>query len=74
MNDRVHRDAAGEVDADLPRLIETKREELADLRQKLPAHSVRPHQLIEIEDLEDEVAALEARLRAAGGAEADVGA
>ena len=30
--------------------------ELKDREKALPAHSIRPHQLIEIEELEDQVA------------------
>ena len=36
--------------------------ELKDRNDALPAHSVRPHQLIEIEDLEDEIAQVRAEL------------
>ena len=52
---------------------ETKRqellEEIQDLKEKLrdreaalPAHSVRPHQIQEIEELEEKIAALEGKL------------
>jgi len=36
---------------------------LAERTASIPIHSVRPHQLIEIEELEDEIAALERRLK-----------
>jgi hypothetical protein len=35
--------------------------ELAEREAALPAHSVRPHQLIEIEDLEERIADLQRR-------------
>jgi len=35
---------------------------LAERTASIPIHSVRPHQLMEIEELEDEIAALERRL------------
>jgi hypothetical protein len=47
---------------ELTRLVAEKKVLLEELRRALPAHSVRPHQLIEIEDLEDEIADLEAAL------------
>jgi hypothetical protein len=37
--------------------------ELAERQASIPIHSVRPHQLIEIEELEEEIAELEKRLR-----------
>ncbi len=42
------------------------RQELEERRQSLPAHSVRPHQLLAIEELEARVAALERELAALG--------
>ncbi|NOY45986.1 MAG: V-type ATPase 116kDa subunit family protein [Deltaproteobacteria bacterium] len=38
------------------------RAELEDRRRRLPAHSIRPHQLLEIEDLEERIARLEREL------------
>lgn len=35
--------------------------DLADRQAALPAHSIRPHQLIEIEDLEERIADLRRR-------------
>lgn len=52
----------------MERLLQEKRSELRELRQALPAHSVRPHQLIEIEDLEEAIAELEGRLAEEAGA------
>ena len=66
----MNRETVGE----LQRLLEEKRADLVELRRKLPAHSIRPHQLIEIEELEDEIAELKARLTAAAGPEAGGGA
>jgi uncharacterized protein Yka (UPF0111/DUF47 family) len=39
-----------------------KQATLADLEAKLPAHSARPHQIIEIEELEEEIDSLEGQL------------
>ncbi len=39
---------------------------LAEWTASIPVHSIRPHQLIEIEELEDEIAALERRLKSDG--------
>jgi uncharacterized protein YceH (UPF0502 family) len=41
--------------------------QLADLKGRLPAHSVRPAMLMEIEDLEEEIARLRARLKERSG-------
>ncbi len=35
---------------------------LTERKASIPAHSIRPHQLIEIEDLEEEIAEIENRL------------
>jgi hypothetical protein len=43
--------------------LERLRAELAERQASIPIHSVRPHQLIEIEELEEEIAELEKRLR-----------
>ena len=42
--------------------IEKLRELLRDRETALPAHSVRPHQIQAIEDLEDEIASKEKEL------------
>jgi len=39
---------------------------LADMRARMPAHSVRPAALMEIEDVEEEIASLRAQLVEAG--------
>jgi phosphoribosylanthranilate isomerase len=43
--------------------LEERREALKDREAALPAHSVRPHQLMVIEDLEEEIANLESELK-----------
>jgi polyhydroxyalkanoate synthesis regulator phasin len=43
--------------------IERLKQELRELNASLPAHSVRPHQLIRIEELEEEIEALEGELK-----------
>lgn len=43
--------------------IERLREELRELNASLPAHSVRPHQLMRIEEIEEEIEALEGELK-----------
>lgn len=47
---------------DLRRELSEKRAYLADLRASLPKHSIRPHQLIEIEDTEELVESLADRV------------
>jgi chromosome segregation ATPase len=42
--------------------IQKLRERLRDREAALPAHSVRPHQIQEIEELEEKIAALEGKL------------
>ena len=46
------------IDADIARLrqeIERLQEEKADREKALPAHSIRPHQLLAIEELEEQI-------------------
>ena len=50
-----------DLEASLARL----RVRLAERTASLPVHSIRPHQLIEIEELEEEIATLERRLSSA---------
>jgi hypothetical protein len=40
-------------------LIQELKEKLRDREAALPAHSVRPHQILEIEELEEKIAAME---------------
>jgi chromosome segregation ATPase len=42
--------------------IQNLKEKLRDREAALPAHSVRPHQIQEIEELEEKIAALEGKL------------
>jgi hypothetical protein len=39
------------------------KEELRDREKALPAHTIRPHQLLAIEELEEKIRALEEELR-----------
>ncbi len=48
---------------DLAKEIETLKEELMDREKALPAHTIRPHQLLAIEELEDKIRRLEEILR-----------
>jgi hypothetical protein len=47
----------------LMREIEARREELKDREKALPAHTIRPHQLFAIEELEEKIRRLEEELR-----------
>ena len=47
--------------------IEELKEKLADREAALPAHSVRPHQIQVIEELEEEIARLEGKLAEMSG-------
>ena len=42
--------------------IQELKEKLRDREAALPAHSVRPHHILEIEELEEKIAALEDEL------------
>ena len=53
---------AGTQRQELLAKIETLKEKLGDREAALPAHSVRPHQIQEIEKLEEEIAEFEAKL------------
>lgn len=52
---------------ELEKSIKDLKEELREREASLPAHSIRPHQLIVIEDLEEEIAAREKELEFLGG-------
>jgi hypothetical protein len=54
---------ASEEAQELRDRLQRLRAELAERKASIPIHSVRPHQLIEIEELEEEIAELEKRLR-----------
>jgi len=47
----------------LAKEIEALREELMDREKALPAHTIRPHQLLAIEELEGKIRRLEEILR-----------
>ena len=47
----------------LLRKIEDLKEELKDREKALPAHTIRPHQLLAIEELEEKIRRLEGKLR-----------
>lgn len=53
---------AGTQRQELLAKIETLKEKLRDREAALPAHSVRPHQIQVIEELEEEIARLEGKL------------
>ncbi len=55
--------ASSERRRELADLIEARKSELADLRAALPAHSARPHQIIEVEELEEQIELLQDELR-----------
>ena len=48
--------------------IEKTREELDDARKRLPAHTVRPHQLQALEEIEERLADLKKQLGELDGA------
>lgn len=47
-----------ELEAELAKL----KDELAERNASIPAHSIRPHQLIEIEELEERIEEIEEKL------------
>jgi len=51
----------------LQSLLSRLQTELDERRRALPAHSIRPHQLVEIEDLEDEIAEIREHLARVNG-------
>jgi hypothetical protein len=54
----------GEWGENLGREIEALRAELREREKALPAHSIRPHQLQAIEELEEKIRILEQKLKA----------
>jgi chromosome segregation ATPase len=48
---------------DLAKEIQDLKEELKDREKALPAHTIRPHQLLAIEELEERIRILEEKLR-----------
>ncbi len=51
----------------LPEKIARLEQELAEMKRSLPAHSIRPHQILALEELEDELAAAQKDLEQAKG-------
>jgi hypothetical protein len=47
--------------------LQALRDRIADLRSRLPKHSVPARMILELEDLEDELARLESLLEETGG-------
>jgi hypothetical protein len=47
----------------LAKEIEALKEELKDRERALPAHTIRPHQLLAIEELEGKIRRLEEKFR-----------
>ncbi len=59
MNDEERRE-------DLQRELESLREELQGRKLSLPAHSIRPEQLLIIEELEEKIRGLEEKVKSSG--------
>ncbi len=55
--------ASAERRRQLADLIEAGKSQLTELRAALPAHSARPHQIIEVEELEEQVELMQNELR-----------
>ena len=55
----------GETRKTLEDRLQRLRAELEERKSSIPIHSIRPHQLIEIEELEEEIGELEKRLEQA---------
>ena len=53
---------ADETKEDLKERLQRLKAKLAERSASIPIHSIRPHQLIEIEELEEEIADLEKQL------------
>ncbi|GAB4258560.1 MAG: hypothetical protein Kow00122_16230 [Thermoleophilia bacterium] len=51
-----------EIMAELETRLAERRAELAEMKASLPAHTVRPHQMIQIEETEEEIAELQRQL------------
>jgi hypothetical protein len=47
---------------ELAKEIEALKEELMDREKALPAHTIRPHQLLAIEELEERISRLQEKL------------
>jgi hypothetical protein len=55
----------GEIRKTLEDRLRRLRVELEERKSSIPIHSIRPHQLIEIEELEEEIGELEKKLEQA---------
>ena len=53
----------GETRKSLRARLRKLQTELKERKRSIPIHSIRPHQLIEIEELEEEIEELEQKLR-----------
>jgi hypothetical protein len=51
-----------ETDDEIRAKIEALKAELEERRKSVPAHTIRPHQLLILEELEEEIAVLEGEL------------
>ena len=54
---------SGDDRKSLEERLQKLRAELKERESSIPAHSIRPHQLIEIEELEEEIEELEKQLQ-----------
>ncbi len=54
---------------DIERLRQLE-DQLADLKARMPAHTVRPTMIMEMEELEDEIESLRAKVRQEGTGDA----
>ncbi len=55
--------------SDVERLRQLE-DQLADLKSRMPAHTVRPAMIMEMEELEDEIEELKAKVRLEGTGDA----
>ena len=46
----------------LRNLLVVAEEELAEIQLRIPAHSIRPHQMMELEEAEEKVSALKRKI------------
>lgn len=62
LNQEEEMDMTGENRPAMEDRLRRLRSELEQRNSSIPIHSIRPHQLIEIEELEEEIAELEKKL------------
>lgn len=65
MKTREKTEMEGETRKTLEERLRRLRVELEERKSSIPIHSIRPHQLIEIEELEEEIGELEKKLEQA---------